>query len=433
MKDTQKGHLLALFLISPFIGLLTLFKTKSENYFRFFGVFFFGLVGSLFYYREGSDGHSHLQNVKENYLNMSLIEFLERSYEIITFKATTGTTDMYLHVIGFISGSIFQVPALIHVFTGVLLGYVFTNSVLLLLKDHLFVRKGTILLVLIVLFLTIRSISSLNSIRMWTAMWILFYGAYGWVVTKKRKYIFIAFSSALVHFSYLLFIIPVILSYLLRKRKNLLTILYVVSFFASIGYSSIGSSLPESELLDAKQKSYVITSDEDAERHEIRREEYEKAIENIPFYGKYGSHIYLNYSIVGMSIILLIVYRDKNIDPNLLFLIAAGIGLYTFANFASSFSGSIEGRTKSISATFILAAAIYFQLNIDKYRISIKNKALLNTGFAVFLISSAPFCLFHITYVLNNTSIFFLLFPPLSWFLGVDDFSMREAFGLFLD
>lgn len=432
MSNTQKGHLLALFLISPFMGLLTLFKSKNKKFFEFFGVFFFGLVGSLFVYVDGTDGHSHYQNAKEHYLNMSFIEFFERSYEIITFSATEGTTDMYLHVISFISASIFQTPALIHVITGVVLGYFFTNSVLLLLKDHLFVRKGTILLGFIVLFLTIRSISALNSIRMWTAMWILFYGTYGYAVTKRKKYIYITLSSILVHFSYLVIIVPVVLSYLLRKRKSLMTFLFIASFFVSVGFSTFSSFVPQTELLQNKQKYNVIDSHEDEIRFEERRELAEQANKNKTFYAAFGTRIYLDYSIVGLSIILLIFYWNRNIDASLLFLITIGIGLYTFGNFAT-FSPSLAGRTKMISSIFITAAAIRLQLNIDKYHIRSENRSYLNTGLALFLISSIPMLLYNIVYIMWGTSIFFLLFPPISWFLGVDDFSIREALGLFVD
>ena len=45
-------------------------------------------------------------NAKANYLDMSLGEFFTKSYEILTFGATKGTTDIYLHIISFLSASV---------------------------------------------------------------------------------------------------------------------------------------------------------------------------------------------------------------------------------------------------------------------------------------------------------------------------------------
>ena len=85
-----------------------------------------------------------------------------------------GTTDFYLHILSFIAGSVFNIPELLHVLAGIVLGYFYTKSVLLIIGDNLQQKKNYILMGLIVLLLLIKSISALNSIRMWTGMWVLF-------------------------------------------------------------------------------------------------------------------------------------------------------------------------------------------------------------------------------------------------------------------
>ncbi|WP_016990259.1 hypothetical protein [Flavobacterium sp. ACAM 123] len=222
MDKAQRGYLILLFLFSPFLGVFKIFKLKNEKDITFFTTLFFGLVGSAFVYIKGTDGHSHLMNAKANYLDMSLGEFFTKSYEILTFGATKGTTDIYLHIISFLSASVLQKPELIHVFAGFVLGYFFIKSVLLVLKDNLFVKKSYILLGFITLFLMIQSIGALNSIRMWTGMWVLFYGSYSWAMTKEKKYWYVILFSVFVHFSYAVILIPVALAYLLQKQKKYL-------------------------------------------------------------------------------------------------------------------------------------------------------------------------------------------------------------------
>lgn len=432
MDKSQKGYLILVFLTSPVVGLLQLFKSKSEKFYTFFGTLFFGLVGSLFVYVEGSDGYSHLLKAKNLYLDMSFGEFLKKSFEILTFDSTSGSTDMYLHIISFVSASILQIPSLIHVFAGLILGYFFTKSVLLLLKDQLGVSKSAILIGFVFLFLLIRSISALNSIRMWTGMWVLFYGAYSYVLTKEKKYLFVLLFAVGVHFSYVVILIPVIFSYFFKKRKWILIFIYILSFSAAIGFGSVSSFIPQADLLESKQNTYVIDSDDDLERYEARNIESQKERENQNFYKASGEINYLNYSIVGLTIILLFFYLRKESDLNLEFLTATGIVLYSFSNVVS-FSPSLAGRTKTIAAVFILAAAIHLQLSLKNYRLSFKNIRRLKSSLILFLVSSIPMVLFQISYIFQNTSFFLFLFPQVSWFFGDYDFSIRTGIGLLID
>lgn len=432
MDTIQKGYLLLIFLVSPFVGVWNLFRIKDEKAFLFFGTLFFGLVGSVFVYIPGTDGHSHLMNAKLHYTTMSLSDFFSKAYEVLTFSAAQGTTDLYLHVISYISTSVLQSPPLIHVFAGMVLGYFFTKSVLLLLNDHLNTKKGYILIGFIILFLVIRSIGALNSIRMWTGMWVLFYGTYSYATKKQIKYLFVIFFAIVVHFSYVIILIPVVLCYLFQKRKMALTAIYVISFFTTLGFSNFQAYLPKSELLETKQKYTVIDSDEKAERFAENALTAKVAAANTNFYKSSGEVNYLNYSIVGLTGLLLLFYVTRKTGTTLNFLIAMGVGLYAFANLVA-FSPALQGRTKTIAATFILAAAIHLQLTLQDYLISPKTKKMMNLGFVLFLVSAIPMFLFQISYIFQSFSFFFLLLPQISWLLDENDASIRKVLGLLID
>jgi hypothetical protein len=432
MDKAQKGQLILLFFLSPFLGMMNIFKLKNEKDITFFGTLFFGLVGSVFVYIDGTDGHSHLMNAKENYLDMSFADFVEKTYQVLTFSSVEGSTDLYLHIISFISASVLQTPTLIHVFAGFVLGYFFTKSMLLVLKNNLFVKKNKILLGCIILFLLIQSVGALNSIRMWTGMWVLFYGTYSWATTKQRKYIYVILFSILVHFSYVVILLPVILAYLLRNIKKLLVSIYIISFFTTIGFSFFEAYIPKTDLLESKQSTYAIDSDEKAEQFKKDRLAGQEKLVSANFYKAAGQVNYLNYSIVGVSFIVLFFYLKKAADTNLNFLIAVGIGVYTFSNFVA-FSPSLQGRTKTIAATFILAAAIHLQLTLKKYHLSKKAAVRLNLGLIAFLISSLPIFLFQVSDILQNMSFFLLLFPQISWILGDGDYTIRGVIGLLID
>jgi hypothetical protein len=267
---------------------------------------------------------------------------------------------------------------------------------------------------------------------MWTGMWVFFYGTYGWSINKDRKYLYVILFSVFVHFSYVLIIIPAIAAYAIRNLKWLLVIIYVVSFFATIGFSSIQNYVPKADLFETKQKQYAIDSEDKAERVEKNSIINDEKNNNKSLYAGKGQSIYLDYSIVGLTFILLFFYVKKAAEKNFIFLTSTGVILYAFSNMAA-FSPSLQGRTKMVAATFILAAAICFLLTLKNYNLSLKTKQRLNTGLVIFLISSIPMVLFQISYVISTFSFFLLFFPQISWIIGNNDFSIREAIGFIID
>ena len=426
-KDRQqKGYILLLLFVSPILALFNILKLKNNRDITFFGTLFFGMIGSLYIYKEGNDGFTHRTLLEQDYGDMSLSEFLSQSYDIFTFNSGEGTTDFYLHLLSYISGSVFHVPELLHVFAGLVLGYFFTKSVLLIIGDNLQKKKGYILMGLIFLLLLIKSISALNSIRMWTGMWVLFYGTYGWAKTKNIKYFTAILFSTVVHFSYVVIIIPVAISYLIRERKRLLVLIYIISFFTSFGFSYFESFVPKSELFESKQEQYAIDSEEKAERFEKRYEDAKVINSNKSFYKASGQDNYVNYSIVGLTILMLFFYLKKESDKNFIFLISVGAGLYAFSNMVA-FSPSLQNRTKVIAATFLLAAAIQLYYTLYRYRLSVNAKKRFDFGLICFLLSSTTMVLYQISFILQGFSFFLLMFPELSWLLGDNDFSLREA------
>ena len=426
-KDRQqKGYILLLLFVSPILALFNILKLKNNRDITFFGTLFFGMIGSLYIYSDGNDGFKHRFLVEQNYIGMSFNEFLSQSYDILTFNAGEGTADFYLHILSFIAGSIFNIPELLHVLAGLVLGYFYTKSVLLIIGDNLQQKKNYILMGLIVLLLLIKSISALNSIRMWTGMWVLFYGTYGWAKTKNIKYFIAILFSTVVHFSYVVIIIPVAISYLIRERKRLLVLIYIISFFTSFGFSYFESFVPKSELFESKQEQYAIDSEEKAERFEKRYEDAKVINSNKSFYKASGQDNYVNYSIVGLTILMLFFYLKKESDKNFMFLISIGVGLYTFSNIVA-FSPSLQNRTKVIAATFLLAAAIQLYYTLYRYRLSINARKRFDFGLICFLLSSTTMVLYQISFILQGFSFFLLMFPELSWLLGDNDFSLRKA------
>jgi hypothetical protein len=205
-----------------------------------------------------------------------------------------------------------------------------------------------------------------------------------------------------------------------------LVLIYIISFFTSFGFSYFESFVPKSELFEAKQEQYAIDSEEKAERFEKRYEDAKVINSNKSFYSASGQDNYVNYSIVGLTILMLFFYLKKESDKNFMFLISIGVGLYTFSNIVA-FSPSLQNRTKVIAATFLLAAAIQLYYTLYRYRLSINARKRFDFGLICFLLSSTTMVLYQISFILQGFSFFLLMFPELSWLLGDNDFSLRKA------
>ena len=425
IKNSYNGYLLLLMLFSPIMGVVQLLRNRDEKTLLLFGVIFFGIVGSLYVYGPGSDGETHLTNAILHYTDMSAKVFFNEFYDLATLNGTSAAKDIYLHCISYLAASVFGVPELIHVFAGLILGYFFVKSALLVLKDRLTIKKSSILTAFIILFIFDRSLGALNSIRMWTGMWVFFYGTYSYAITKKKKFLVVILFSIIVHFSYVIVLIPFIVSYLLRNRTYIMTAIYLVSFGLSLDFSSVENYMPQTDLVESQQKSYVIDSEEKAELFQEKAAIANSVQKN--FYVTYGEGFYSSYSIVGLSFILLLFYNSKKADKKFIFLIASGLGLYTFSNLAT-FSPSLAGRIKTIASLFILVSSIQLLFTIARYKLSRQKLNLFNVGLVIFLISSFPMFLFQLSYLIQMLSFFSIILAPVSWILGDSDISIRDFF-----
>lgn len=405
---------------SPVLAIYNATKRRSEKFVVFAGTIFMGLVGSCFVYVKGTDGHTHLMDVKEHYMEMDFLQFIHDLGNLLLFRPTQGSSDVYKHVISYLSGSVFGVPELIHLFGGLLLGYFFTKSVLLVLEDRSQQKMGVLLISMIALFLISRSISALNSLRMWTAMWVFFYGALATVKRKSYKYLWIVGLAAFIHFSYLLYALPLIAAVLLKKRKKIVLAIFIGSFFVSIGFQQAYSLVQGAGIYQDKAKYNVV--DEEV----LERRAGERDVSNQNFYKRIGPTIYKDFSTILLASLLSFIYLKRKRQVHLDFLIAGGLLLLAVSNLAESTSPSVYGRGYTIASVFLVAAGIIYLFRENEIIRRRFPRRVVRLGLMLFLLSAVPYVLFNISYVFNSVSFFIFLFPLGSWILGSGDISIRD-------
>lgn len=422
MSFNKNSHYLLLAFISPALAMFVAARKEDERFIVIAGTLFMGLLGSVFVYVQGNDGHTHLMSVYEYYLEMSFIEFVKGLGSLLIFQPIKASNDVYKHVISYLSGGIFRVPELIHLFGGLLLGYFFTKSVLLVLEDKPNQKMGILLGSFIALFLISRSVSALNSLRMWTAMWVFFYGSFAYVKSGKTKYLWIVLLSVFIHFSYLIYVLPLGLVFFLEKQRLVIVAVFVGSFFVNVGFEQIATIVEITGLYQDKAKYTVL----DGDTLERRAGERSAETSNANFYKSLGPTVYKSFSTVLLAFTLLIIYIKGTGKKYLDFLIAGGLMILALSNLASSSSPAVEGRGYTIASLFLVAAAIEVLFLKDYLLVPGYKSRLIKLSFSIFLISSIPYILFNISYSLNTISYFSVIMPLGSWLLGEGDLSIRD-------
>lgn len=106
---------------------------------------------------------------------------------------------------------------------------IFAKSVRILTIDISSIR----LTLLVILFSSIFSLATLCGVRQCTAFYLLL-GAVSFLYTSKWKYLLLACSSLLIHFSFASYCLILLISIFLKNKPKISLIVFVFSFFISV-------------------------------------------------------------------------------------------------------------------------------------------------------------------------------------------------------
>jgi hypothetical protein len=381
---------------------------------------FFTFFGALYYYgSDGADGIKHLQSVRDNYIGMSFATFFTDLIDLLLLNPKPYANDAYKHILSFIAG-FFHFPELIHLLAGLVMGYFFSQSLYILYKSKGSFNVSVYVIFFLIIFVSNRTLIGLNSIRMWTGMWVLFY--YSLCFWNKKTIVNLLgllIMPLFFHFSYAIFVLPFLISLFLRKFRLLVVFIFVISSSFSFNLTVIKSYLPEENELFQKKSGYV-QSDNNIEQNKIQSE---KNNENTALFVTLGSRIYRSYSIPFLCVLTIIfILKNKN-DDLINYLIISGLLMLSFSNMVG-FSPSISGRSFTIASTYLLAGSILIMRTL--YNLDSNLAKTWRFGSVVFFLISSPFLFYNIVFILRIVSAFILFFPAISVFVGNEDISVRD-------
>lgn len=408
--------------VSPVVALAVAIRHADPKLLTKVTKLFFTFFGALFFAgTDGADATRHLQSVRDNYFGMSFLTFLSDFLDLLLLNPKPYANDAYKHVLSFIAG-IFYYPELIHVLAGLVMGYFFSESMYLLYKSKGSFKISKYILFILIIFVSNRTLIGLNSIRMWTGMWVLFYFSLCyWNKKSIPNLIALTVVPVFFHFSYVIFVLPILLAYYLRKYRKFVIAIYIISFTFSFNLTAIQSYLPKDDELFQKKATYM-QSDETIEQKAITRKETAK---NVATFVNLGTTVYKSYSIPFLCVLIIFYLLLNKNDDLINYLIICGLLMLSLSNFVG-FSPSISGRSFTIAATYLVASSLLIMRSI--YNVNSKLAQSWRVGSVVFFIISAPFLFYNVVVILRMVSAFILFFPAISIFVGNDDISVRDFF-----
>jgi len=222
------------FLVSPllsvFIALRSYNSAWAKNLVWFF-VVFYAITFTI--PSEGSDAFYYKTQLETLHMkNISLKDFASNFY---TTKPTGGLEkpfdDAIQPAISYAVAQFTDNYRFLYLFIGLIYGYFFSRNIWFLisaLKD----RIQIIHVVVILSFALIIAFWQLNSIRMWTAAHIFFYGVIMYLQKgRKLRGIFFVSISFFMHFSFLLPISTFLLYIIVGNRIKIFFYLFLATFF----------------------------------------------------------------------------------------------------------------------------------------------------------------------------------------------------------
>jgi hypothetical protein len=399
----------------PFIAVIRTIKSKSIRFKHQLLTLLIGVYGSTVFLTEGNDGYRHLAAVSEVYGNMPFKQFLYEIFQILTFQVTDSRAqDLYKHFLSYFCGAVLEMPFLFFPIVALVYGYFFSGSMLHIFRYFNSTSKNILFLSLASIFILLKNVEGINTVRTWTGLWVLVYACLKYYHTKELKYLFLMFIPPFIHFSYFIMALPAYLVLILGNWKKTYFTVFLLSFFLSIltpNPEAVTESLSQTELGQGRTKAYAVDEKLDFGDKVERQEEA-------------GSNWYLVFKQAGIQrysnlaiIIMIFLTGTYAITMSRAEASLFSIGLLTLTlSHVSWFYSALANRSALVGIVFIFAAILLTWQNPKRETNSVFFRSkfvslILSLSFILYV----PFILYKISDILGYISFFNLLAPFIVW------------------
>lgn len=217
---------LVLFLLWPFLSFVLALSNFTQKEAKKVVYFFLVYYGFTFVNENPAvDAYRYALSLKQNF-ELPFSEF----FNIVGGLYSTDTSvDIIEPLISFIVSRFTSGHNLYFAVWAAIYGFFYLKSFDLLFEKYR-MNHGWNALILMSFFLLVMPITSISGVRMWTAAWIFFYGAYNVVVLKNTKFFLLALVSSLVHWSFISANAILLVYYVVGNREIVYLPIAIISF-----------------------------------------------------------------------------------------------------------------------------------------------------------------------------------------------------------
>uniref|UniRef100_UPI00404AEE55 EpsG family protein n=2 Tax=Flavobacterium sp. TaxID=239 RepID=UPI00404AEE55 len=431
-QNQNKLFIVLMFFITPITALYVSLK-NLDNRGKHFALTFFGFwFGLLLNYEEGNDAAVYVRHVTDYYV-YNFQDIIDMAVGILTFNPLINSpNDLYVHILFSIAGSIFQQKTLLFGLVGLVYGYFYGRALLKIIKIPKNTSTGLLVFSLILLFVIHRSFDSMQTVRSWTGMWVLFNGVYSYAETKKRKYILLILCTPLFHLMYTFIAIPALIFIILNKilPSKVIIGIFFFSFISNINIIAITEASSENDLAQSKLSSYYRI-DKTGEGIDPIAQRLENS--GGVWYAKYGKSTVVYFGAVFFIFFLIFAgYYSKIKMTDVEYSLAStGLLLASLANFLS-FAYTLYSRTMANATIYILAVMVLLALR-NSFTDSNSKFAKIKrffvwSGVVIYI----PKIVYFTSTIFLTTSFLTILFPFTILFSSDLNFSIRDFINFFI-
>lgn len=437
IKKKNKKYHVFLYLFSPILGLVYGVKSGSLKIIRWSIFVFTVIYGSFFYslfkdkpFDGSNDGVRHLLGAISHYSYISFEMWWKELLAILSFAPLDGSpTDVFIHVISYISVGIFNAPFLFFTFVAVVYGYFFSGALVKILS-YINWQSGynkTFFYFFLALLILWKLPHDMQTVRTWTGMWVLIYAILSYHETKNKKYMLLALCPMLIHVGFGLLGVGIwVVLFSGYRNPKVYFIVFIFSMFLSNAVDRIGflDIAQGTEVGASKSKTYYMDDQAAEEQYEERKQS------GANFYKKYELLKIHHYVLTAMVILMYVILRKRGFGELENTLFSYGLAQASFANFFTSIF-AVHSRGWVIAGYIIVSLMVIF---LSKQNLNNISFSQLKIKLPLFLICIAifPFVLYFIASTLLYTSMNVLLLPIISWVVPEAGVTIREAIGLIL-
>ena len=343
-------HYLLLFLIWPFLALITAFMNYSDKaakkvvyiFLIYFGLTYFISIDTL------NDAIRYSLTLKANAALP-----LKDIFNVIGGSNSDSSIDFIEPMISFIVSRFTTSHGVLFAAYAAIFGFFYLKS-FNLLHNRYRQNPGWNALVHMIFFAAILPITAINGFRMWTAAWIFFYGAYYVILYRDPRFFLITFLAPLVHWSFITVNAILVIYYFVGNRNIIYLPLALVSFvlpkfmtqYFTLISLRLGGSLQERYEMYSDTAYVLGVQDSAAE---------------LSWFIKIGSDLVFYYLLLAI-IVARIKSKNLNRDKAAENLFSFSLLLLSFVNFGMEIP-SLGGRFQEI---FFIFATLYIFMYLVK-------------------------------------------------------------------